>query len=733
MRLTVRKLLTLLILTLLLWLTYIVANYSYDDLYGVFFKVVMNYGTDDESFDRADAKVRNEIHFSTYEYSDYQSFINKNSVENLKSLSIDKRCQLFFNHFISSNKDWQFQRFDMPAFDKDIANKRGYFNKIAKSIKQQRGKNYQIKNHDIVTIERDYRNMVRQSMKIEQQMADTMTLFRIYGKCFIDNNHIAELNPIFNDLTTKFFSSFSSILPRYSIENVVLQENSIPIFNNLNQFDGEFKSFNSSEENFIHFFKKNSNGKGILISATNRHSKDIAKLIRVLRALNNRLPIQIVHRNDLKDYNREHISLVGTADVEHLLDPTSQEYEKFKPELDLLNQYKKYGSEFPKQQIFFVDISKAISHASKRDFVGYSNKILALTFCSFKEVIVFDADSVPLIPIEDFFNHAKYKLGGAYFFKDRSLRDYNDWVETNYFTKLMPSHRESIDSLFDLKITEKTLNNTYMTGWRHFQEAGVIVIDRQKHFVGILAAIILLIWKEPVKSSVWGEKELYWLGLSMVGDEGYEFNTLAAGSVGQLSTNPKFKYYPNFDAHEICSSHPGHVDEDGKLLWINSGFDYCKKNAYSSDLNRFPFLKIGGDEVLKMYTVPLQIDSLVVPPDLPGFREPGSPVNLDKESNLKSSWKSAKMDHDDINDSLPRGAKSVDQILDLGPQKGWIKSGICSGYQYCAFDFIESANSNNNKGKFFQYSPETIRWVEYISKIWFTGQNKLKLRPTNKN
>ena len=43
----------------------------------------------------------------------------------------------------------------------------------------------------------------------------------------------------------------------------------------------------------------------------------------------------------------------------------------------------------------------------------------------------------------------------------------------------------------------------------------------------------LALWSEPVQSSIWGDKEMYWLGLSMAGDENYEFNKYAAASVGE--------------------------------------------------------------------------------------------------------------------------------------------------------------------------------------------------------
>jgi hypothetical protein len=444
--------------------------------------------------------------------------------------------------------------------------------------------------------------------------------------------------------------------------------------------------------------------------------------------LNNELPIQIVFKGDLDKRVKNYIDIAATCEIDFLLDKThGKEYEVFKPELDLLNQYKDFGAKFPIQQIVYVDVSKSVKSSYKWAFTLYTNKLLALLFTSFKEVIFFDADTVPLVPIEEFFESTKYKLGGAYFFQDRSIRDHNDWVETNYFSSLCPTNEDSLDTLFDIpRVTEKTLNNKYMTGWRHFQEAGVIVIDRVKHFSGILAATTLVLWKEPVKASIWGDKELYWLGLSMAGDESYEFNWYAAGSVGKETKDPKFKYYPSAQGHELCSSHPGHADENGRLLWINSGFAYCKKNGYYRDRTAYPLLLLDEDTLSLLYKKPLEIDAIVIPPDLLRYREPKSPIDISQEKEFKKSWETRRMDYDEMLETLPKENK-LTQILDWGPQKGWVKSPLCYGYQYCAYDKVTGYNINTEDvGTYFAFDETQIKWFEFISKVWYTGNSKIK-------
>ena len=41
-----------------------------------------------------------------------------------------------------------------------------------------------------------------------------------------------------------------------------------------------------------------------------------------------------------------------------------------------------------------------------------------------------------------------------------------------------------------------------MTGWRHYQEAGVVAYNKMQHFLGILMMFPLALWSEPVQSSI---------------------------------------------------------------------------------------------------------------------------------------------------------------------------------------------------------------------------------------
>ncbi|KAF8002074.1 hypothetical protein HF325_003039 [Metschnikowia pulcherrima] len=211
--------------------------------------------------------------------------------------------------------------------------------------------------------------------------------------------------------------------------------------------------------------------------------------------------------------------------------------------------------------------------------------------------------------------------------------DRNDWIETNYFAKLMPHSSYELDMIMGIKpVTNHTLNNLYMKGWRHHQEAGLVMLNKRRHFRSLLTLLTLTLWGEPVKSLIWGDKEMYWLAMSMAGDEDYTFNQYGAASVGELTLQNDLKHYNNTAASELCSSHPGHVSADGQLLWINSGFSYCKKNGYARDKLRFPFSAFEDKEDVKsLYENPLKIRHAILPPELPTLRKPDGSPDLSQE------------------------------------------------------------------------------------------------------
>lgn len=714
-----------------------------------------------DSFTKSNAHIKETIHYSNYRYTFWDEFTKTFeddkkakqlfSADNAgKDKLLGEKCDAFFNYFHKVVPDFRFKNsYNQDDFyDKGIVNKHNFFkDEIHRLIKKRERESIPnpgiITKKDNITINKAFYQRVEQTKATGQLMADTITTLRIFGQCFLNdhgnfNEEILQTGNNkrhFDSLAEKFFFYFNGNLPVFDNLNGTIITDGYPIYEN-NKLTDKFMTYNNSNENLIQFINKNSNSRGIVISAATKYTRDIMKLIRVLRALNNELPIQVIYKGDLNQRSQKFIYAAARANVEDLLSKEmSSDLTNVLPEIDLQKSYKLFGSTFPKQDITFVNIKPTMTSNHKYFFTGYTNKLLALLFTSFKEVLLLDADSVPLVNPEEFFATEQYKKTGALFFKDRSLRDTNDYIETNYFSTLMPQGGgDTIDDSFGIPpVTSKTYENAYMTGWRHFQEAGVVAIDSYRHFLGILMTLPLALWSDPVKSSIWGDKEMYWLGLSMAGDENYEFNKYHAASIGQVTESVDLKQYPGSAAKEVCSSHPGHVSEEGKLLWINSGFSYCKKNGYFRDRGFFPFSQIDNVALQQLYNNPLRIKDALVPPNLPNFRAPKSPPDDSDERSFQKSWKNRKDDIDEINKDVTDGEK-VTQIRDWNPQKGWVKSAVCSNYQYCGYDMIDSYTFDSttsridNSGKVFSFDEATRKKYDYLGKVWISGNNKVYLK-----
>ncbi|KAL7664187.1 Uncharacterized protein ABC855_g3019 [[Candida] zeylanoides] len=715
------------------------------------------------SFRQSDLAVRDRIHYKNKKDRLFESFVASKAspirraklnahgsvdLDQWTRLPLNERCNLFFKHWKRENPNWSFSKFE-KQFDKSIVNKRGFFNSHHNKLRDARNNLNQpnpleITQEDNDTINDKFEQTVQTTIESEQQMIQTTSLIRVFGKCFVDNVGKDVVNkdyPLYEDLLKKFFPFFTRNLPTFERFDGVVAESKFP--------GDDVPVYSKERDNLMEYNKLHSHGRGILLSASNKHSRDVIKLVRVLRALNNRLPIQIVHKGDITGKNRDYIVASAQSNIEDLLDSSlSISYEKIFPELNLKEEFARFGSEFPKQEIWFVDIRKTIEKPFKYDFTGYANKLLALYFTSFKEVLLMDTDAVPFLSPEKLLEVEEYvHNGGAYFFRDRTLRDHNDFLETNYFANLMPTLAEnSMEQLFEIPtVTKHTLENAYMVGWRHLQEAGVVAIDKTRHLLGIAMTLPLTLWKEPISSSIWGDKELYWLALSIAGDEDYHFNENGAASVGEITQNPSYKYYSGSRARELCSTHPGHVNKHGELLWINSGFSFCKKNGHFRDRNKFPYSEMEAHELQQLFDLPLQIKHAVVPPELPVLRPNGGAVDDTEEVAMIQSWKSRPQDMDEINYNVKDSSKVVNQIKDWNPQKGWVKSNICASYLYCAYDLVDSYlspasslaaafhhrpgldNKNTDAGRFYAFSEERVNMFMYLSKIWTTGTTRFKM------
>lgn len=664
-------------------------------------------------FAESDNAVAENIHWSNYKYGDYERLATKFDIVHFKKLPEDQRCVAFFEDLLEAHPDWRLWAYQkgVDVFERRVLQKLRYFREQLREIRDGDAERPGTRSEN-ATVETDFEDAMANTLKTEQKMADFIATMRVFQRCFVDGWVPAGQEPqLYSKLTARVLPFLTNKLPEFVYESATLVDG----FPQVDRFEVKHPYTGT---NMIEYIRKNSHGKGIVLSASSKHGRDLVKLIRLLRALDNKLPIQIVHRGDLSQRNQNFINYAATADKDTLLLPTTfYRWTKVWPDVDLAANLTTYGVQFLPQKVTFVNIKPAVSNEFKHKFPGFANKLLALLFTSFRHVLLLDADAVPLVNPDHFFHSQEYSDTGTFFFKDRTLRDTNEYMETNFFAKLFPTPNEhTLEEVFGIQqATHHSLANTYMAGYRHYQEAGVVAIDKVQHLLGVIMTFPLALWREPVSSAIWGEKEMYWLGLSMAGDENYRFNKYPAASVGELTSPKDRSYYPDARGGEVCSSHPGHIDSKNTLLWMNSGFSFCKKNNEGKDKKYFPFNTMDLlNELAPLYESPQIITHGIIPPEEPMLRGIYESYDQTSQQQHMDMWKLQK-EVDDVDRS------KVPFVEGRDPLKGWMKNPICTGYQYCAYNEITMMDQTKQLGLLVSFDKTLVEFYRFLGKVWLSG------------
>ena len=246
---------------------------------------------------------------------------------------------------------------------------------------------------------------------------------------------------------------------------------------------------------------------------------------------------------------------------------------------------------------------------------GWAAKPFAILLSSFREVIFIDADSLFFKNPEILFDDPDYKATGALFFRDRLI---------------MPeSKKRWLQQVLPKPVPRLAKQSRFWTGESgHQQESGVVVVDKWKHF---MAMLLVTRFNGPdrdgnkekgitgVYDMMYGDKETFWIGFLLAGDEHYAFHKGDAGIMGEIGDNHDAGYHQkreepveekkdaedtaigeeeevakdtdkaeeeteiagaaekqnvlgdtaNTDNYTICAPQLLHLDTEGKPLWFN--------------------------------------------------------------------------------------------------------------------------------------------------------------------
>lgn len=665
-----------------------------------------------------DESVSRKLHFSSYLYRGYDDFVRTFGLElKAKLAPLAEKCKAFFDNLSATDPHWKIK--EIKHFDRDIDDKEYVMERIKDDLKHDferdyPGVSYKFTDMDKFYVQKKYETRIKESLEASQTISDDASIMRVFGKCFFNNDKDRDMDTYLK-YSKKAYSFLGDVLPtfRHSASKHAL-EGVLPKFGPDNKYTGEGVAYNSMTDNFLEFMRSNLSGRGIVMSINSNYYRDVVGLVRVLRASNNDLPIQIVHRGDLDQRAQDAIHTAATEDIEAMFDREYNiEDSRVLPHIDFIRDAERVGAKFPEQQVWFVDASPCLHQDHRHKFGGFGNKMLAFFLNSFSEILFMDADAVPLVTTQELFASPEYQKHGSFLFRDRLLHDSVSYVQAVSALRLFPINDRSIDTLFDIPlVTNKTLGNSYLLGWFHCAESGLFLMDRKRHFLANIMLLQLTFWDDYTNMFLYGDKEWLWMAFAMAGGEDYAFNKYQAGAVGKSYTRAKVVFGKDTGSRTIVSSHPGHVNAKGTLLWINSGFKYCKKNGWEAHLDKEYYKEFAPLDLQSLFVDPVRLEAVIVPPETPPSFMPRAP------------WLNAANDRRERISHYYSHDRGKDRLLDGKPlkasQKSWRRIGGCMNYDHVAFEKIVSYDENKlyDYGEYFEFDTDTVYRHDYLGKVW---------------
>jgi hypothetical protein len=289
--------------------------------------------------------------------------------------------------------------------------------------------------------------------------------------------------------------------------------------------------------------------RGIVMTAGTGHERSATFVVKSIRSLGCKLPIEIWYIGE-KDLNREaHTRLKALDDLHSGLGGVQ-----------------------------IRDVTKVFNQTDIM-LEGWDVKPFAILASSFREVLFMDADVVWLDNPEHVFDDAVYRATRTLFYYDRRTLFNGD-----------DEHKDFVDSFIPHPPSKSIQKNGI---WNkvtlHEQESGVVVIDKYIHFHGLLGTCKMNEKKarDDVTYKIFhGDKETFWAGFEMAGDVGYGFSPHFAGTLGKLlpghidpvialrngSMLPKPGGKNEKNVKRVCALQLAHPSSDGKkIAWFNGG------------------------------------------------------------------------------------------------------------------------------------------------------------------
>ncbi|CAN3375049.1 hypothetical protein DIURU_005150 [Diutina rugosa] len=469
-------------------------------------------------------------------------------------------------------------------------------------------------------------------------VTEVITATRIYNRCYLDG--------------------YSSEKPSRGLEKTVYPwiTGKVPHVENWQrEVVREFPPVPTDETFWPHWLNQ-TEGRGIVITLGDRHMHDLAGLIRVLRVLNNTLPIEVVNYEPISNYTTQLIAyLATTSDVQ--------------------------GTQ---QRVSFVNATASINPKLEHQLNGWGRKTLAVLFSTFSEVMLLDCDTVFVQQPHKLFDHPGYGETGTLFFLDRSTNVVRD-------KHVMPNLQRSAPSVWDQVAfdippwTNRTYNTSYYKyGHNERLEAGVVLVDKKRKFSSMLMTAQGF-RTNPLTQWSHGEKEYFWLGPTLNGDESYSWAGDRAGMIGPRISGDE-RTHPHEDIVEVCGMQVAHFINK-ELFWFNGGF-----HAKGANMK--------GDWTEEMWT----------------DRERYKDLNL--EEFIEAGKRPFKITHGLIPPhDIERGGEKV---MFAYNEDNYPNAGLRISYKpwlWCGYS-VSGSGDNSMYGTVIEMTEDQTRWYDFIGRVW---------------
>ncbi|CEG41296.1 Alpha-mannosyltransferase [Plasmopara halstedii] len=287
--------------------------------------------------------------------------------------------------------------------------------------------------------------------------------------------------------------------------------------------------------------KKNS--KGILLCLHDGIMELGLSLIRELRCLGNKEPIEVHHCHDLT-----------------------------KPSIDLL-----YGLDDNIQVVDLCEryiMKKVLSEAMAKTFQSYWIKPLAVHYTSFEELIYLDADAILLKNPATLRSNEGYKKHGTLFFYDRVINT-NQYLNKRTNRGMIYLHQwlKTFDyKRFGLNYTAPSsafkASFAYRGKTAHEQDSSMILINKGKAGKAMNVLWYLITEHRFIYEFSWGDKESFWLSYEF-SHTPYFFSPYGA-SVVSATPNKDMQRHPDTLCGSLAHFDPTlNTSAPAELLYVN--------------------------------------------------------------------------------------------------------------------------------------------------------------------